>query len=297
MIECFKLYLSKAMLQNYLKIAFRNLTRNKMFSFLNILGLTAGTACCLYILVYVKDQFGYDTNHRNAENIYRIRTQIEFNKDQPTFNSCTVSPPIVPKMKRDFPEIEEYTRVLAFFNVKNNVLGVEGNVQTFSEDKGYLVDSTFFKIFNYHFIEGTAEHSLDAPYTVVLSSAVAKKLFGTEKAINQRIELRNTVIPTTLTVTGVFDESFGKSHLRPNFLVSLNSGGLGEFARNNTDWGGNNFLCGYIKLKANTNAANLEAKFPAFLKQNGAKRLNELGMNKQIFMQPITDINLYSKRY
>jgi putative ABC transport system permease protein len=283
------------MLKNYLKIALRNLTRNKMFSFLNILGLTAGTACCLYILVYVKDQFGFDTHHQNAENIYRLRTQLDFRKDQPVVNTCAVSPPIAPTIKQDFPEVEAYTRVLPFFNVKNNIIGVEGSTQTFSENKGYLVDSTFFKIFNYRFIEGAAEHSLDAPYTIVLSSAIAKKLFGNQKAINKRIQFRNTTTPTTLTVTGVFDETFGKSHLRPNFLVSLNSGGLGEFARNSTEWAGNNFLYGYLKLKSNTNTENLEAKFPALLKQYGAKRLAELGMKKQLFLQPITDINLYSK--
>lgn len=282
------------MLQNYLKIALRNLTRNKMFSFLNILGLTVGTACCLYILMYVKDQFGFDEHHQNAENIYRINTRIE-RKNELTFNGCTVSPPIVPTMQKDFPEVEAHTRVIAFFNVKNNIVGVEGNAQTFSENKGYLVDSTFFKIFNYRFIEGSPEHSLNAPYTVVLSSIMAKKLFGNQKAINKRIQLRNTTIPTTLTVTGVYDETFGKSHFRPTFLVSLNSRGLGEFARSSTEWAGSNFACGYIKLKPNTNSDKLEAKFPALLKQYGAKRLAELGMKKQLFLQPITDINLYSK--
>ena len=282
------------MLRNYLKIALRNLTRNKMFSFLNILGLTVGTACCLYILLYVKNQFGFDKHHQNAENIYRVNTKID-RKNELTFNGCTVSPPIVPTMQKDFPEVEAHTRVIAFFNVKNNIVGVEGNTSTFSESKGYLVDSTFFKIFNYRFIEGSPEHSLDAPYTVVLSSITAKKLFGNQKAINKRIQLRNTTIPTTLTVTGVYDETFGKSHFRPTFLVSLNSGGLGEYARNSTEWAGSNFACGYIKLKPNTNPDKLEAKFPALLKQYGAKRLAELGMKKQLSLQPITDINLYSK--
>ena len=282
------------MFQNYLKIALRNLTRNKMFSFLNILGLTVGTACCLYILMYVKNQFGFDKHHQNAENIYRINTKIE-RKNELTFNGCTVSPPIVPTIQKDFPEVESSTRVIAFFNVKNNIVGVEGSTQTFSENKGYLVDSTFFKIFNCSFVEGSPEHSLDAPYTVVLSSMMAKKLFGNQKAINKIIQLRTTTIPTTLTVTGVYDETFGKSHFRPTFLVSLNSGGLGEYAKNSTEWAGSNFACGYLKLKPNTNPDKLEAKFPALLKQYGAKRLAELGMKKQLSLQPITDINLYSK--
>ena len=287
---------SPTMLLNYFKIAFRNLVRHKMFSSLNILGLTVGTVCCLYILVYVKDQFGYDIHHKDAENIYRLRTIVEFNSgDQPIFNSCTSSPIIAPTMKKDFPEVMEYTRVLNFFTTKNNILGVEGKTETFTDDKGFLVDSTFFKVFNYRFVEGSPEHSLDAPYTVVLSTTVAKKLFGNEKAISKRIKVGNNVNTTTYTVTGVYDENFGKSHLRPSFLVNLNSGGFGEFARNNTEWAGNNFIYAYVKLKPNVNPQSVAAKIPAFLKRYGEKRMAELGMKKQIILQKITDIHLYSK--
>ena len=150
------------MILNYLKIAFRNLVRHKMFSSLNILGLTVGTVCCLYILLYVKDQFGYDTHHKDAENIYRLQTNILHNGgDQPMFNSGTSSPIIAPTMKKDFPEVVEYTLVLNFFTAKNNLLGVEGKTETFIDDKGFLVDSTFFNVFTYQFVEGAPEHSLD----------------------------------------------------------------------------------------------------------------------------------------
>lgn len=287
---------SPTMLINYLKIAFRNLVRHKMFSSLNILGLTVGTVCCLYILLYVKDQFGYDNYHKDAENIYRLQTNILHNGgDQPMFNSGTSSPIIAPTMKKDFPEVVEYTRVLNFFTAKNNLLGVEGKTETFIDDKGFLVDSTFFNVFTYQFVEGAPEHSLDAPYTVVLSKTIAEKLFGQEKAINKRIKVGNNLNTTTLTVTGVYDDSFGKSHLRPSFLVSLNSGGLGEFARNNTEWGGNNFIYSYIKLKPNFNPESVNAKMPALLRRYGGKRIAELGMKKTVSLQKVTDIHLYSK--
>ncbi len=287
---------SPTMLINYLKIAFRNLVLHKMFSSLNILGLTVGTVCCLYILLYVKDQFGYDNYHKDAENIYRLRTNILHNGgDQPMFNSATSSPIIAPTMKKDFPEVVEYTRVLNFFTAKNNLLGVEGKTETFIDDKGFLVDSTFFNVFTYQFVEGAPEHSLDAPYTVVLSKTIAEKLFGQEKAINKRIKVGNNLNTTTLTVTGVYDDSFGKSHLRPSFLVSLNSGGLGEFARNNTEWGGNNFIYSYVKLKPNVNPESVNAKMPALLQRYGGKRIAELGMKKVVFLQKMTDIHLYSK--
>ena len=287
---------SPIMILNYLKIAFRNLVRHKMFSSLNILGLTVGTVCCLYILLYVKDQFGYDNHHKDAENIYRLQTNILHNGgDQPMFNSGTSSPIIAPTMKKDFPEVVEYTRVLNFFTAKNNLLGVEGKTETFIDDKGFLVDSTFFNVFTYQFVEGAPEHSLDAPYTVVLSKTIAEKLFGKEKAINKRIKVGNNINTTTFTVTGVYDDNFGKSHLRPSFLVSLNSGGLGEFARNNTEWAGNNFIYSYVKLKPNVNPESVNAKMPALLQRYGGKRIAELGMKKSVVLQKMMDIHLYSK--
>lgn len=283
------------MIRNYLKIAWRNLLRNKMFSFLNILGLTVGTVCCLYILIYVKNQFGYDTHFKDAENIYRLRSYIEFASDNTALNTATSSPVIAPTMKKVFPEVQEYTRVLNFFTSKSTILGVEGKTETFTEEKGYLVDSTFFKVFDYSFIEGSSEHSLDAPYTAVLSTEIAKKLFGNQKAINQRIKIGNNINTTTYTVTGVFDETNSKSHFQPKFLVNLNSGGLGDFARNDTEWGGNNFMYAYLKLSPHVNPSQLEAKFPSFLKKYGEKRIVELGMKKQLFLQKITDIHLYSR--
>ena len=283
------------MLRNYFKIAFRNLWRNKTFSFLNILGLTTGTVCCLYILIYVKEQLGFDVHHKEAENIYRLRSYIEFGKDQPISNSCTVSPVIAPTLKKDFAEVQEYTRVLSFFTSKNTIISAEGKNETFTEEKGYLVDSTFFKVFSYRFVEGSPEHSLDAPHTAVLSTEIAQKLFGSGKVLNKRIKIGNNENTSTYTITGVYDEKYGKSHLKPKFLVSLNSGGFGEFARSNTEWAGNNFMYAYVKLNSNANPAKLEAKLPAFLNHYGGKRMVELGMKKRLFLQPITDIHLYSK--
>ena len=287
---------SPTMLINYLKVAFRNLVRHKTFSSLNIFGLTVGTVCCLYILAYVKAQFGYDTYHKDAENIYRLRTNIVHNGgDQPMFNSCTSGPVIAPTMKKDLPEVVEYTRALNFFTTKNNILGVVGKTETFIDDKGFLVDSTFFNVFTYRFMEGSPEHSLDAPYTAVLSKTLAKKMFGDEKAINKRIKVGSNINTTIYTVTGVYDDNFGKSHLKPSFVVSLNSGGLGEFARNNTEWGGNNFIYSYVKLKPHVSPESVNVKIAALLQRYGGKRIAELGMQKKVFLEKITDIHLYSK--
>ena len=278
------------MLKNYFKIAWRNIWRNKSFSFLNILGLTAGTVCCLYILLYVKDQYGYDANHDDGGSIYRVRTVIEPKDGTPGFNSATGSPPIAMGMKMDFPEVRAVTRVVYFTNGGNNLLSVVGNDDSFYESKGYLVDSTFFQVFTYKFIEGKPLHSLDEPYTVVLSSAVAKKLFGSNEVLNHQINIGSD----TFRVTGVFDETWGKSHLQPHFIMSMNSGGTGEFVRTNNQWAGQNFVYTYVKLNPNADAALLESKLPAFLERHGADNLRQLSMKKHLHLQKVTDIHLYS---
>src|SRR4030095_12452760 len=137
------------MFKNYFKIAWRNIWRNKSFSFLNILGLTAGTVCCLYILLYVKDQYGYDAHHDDAGSIYRIRTVIEPKDGTPGFNSAASSPPIAMGLKMDFPEVVAATRVVYFTNGGNILLSMVGSDNSFYEPKGYLVDSTFFQVFTY----------------------------------------------------------------------------------------------------------------------------------------------------
>ncbi len=282
------------MIKNYIKIAWRNIWRHKSFSFLNILGLTAGTVCCLYILLYVRDQYGYDVHHDDAGSLYRVRTVIEPKEGVPGFNSATSSPPIAMGMKLDFPEVLAASRIVYFTDGGDNLLSVVGSDNSFYEPKGYVVDSTFFQLFDYKFIEGQPLHSLDEPYTVVLSSAVAKKLFRNNPAINQQINIGNRISGHPFKVTGVFDESWGKSHLQPHFIINMNSGGIGEYVRTNNQWAGQNFIYSYVRLHPNADANLLQSKLPAFLEKHGAENLRELSMKKQLFLQKVTDIHLYS---
>ncbi len=282
------------MIKNYFKIAWRNIWRHKSFSFLNILGLTAGTVCCLYILLYVRDQYGYDVHHDDAGSLYRVRTVIEPKEGVPGFNSATSSPPIAMGMKLDFPEVVAATRIVYFTDGGDNLLSVVGSDNSFYQSNGYLVDSTFFQVFTYKFTEGKPLHSLDEPYTVVLSSAMAKKLFGSNEALNQQISIGNRFSADTFRVTGVFDESRGKSHLQPHFIMSMNSGGIGEFVRTNNQWAGQNFIYTYVKLNPHADEALLESKLPAFLERHGADNLRELSMKKHLHLQKVTDIHLYS---
>lgn len=284
------------MIKNYFKIAFRNLWKNKSFSFINILGLTAGTVCCLYILLYIKEQHGVDKHHHNAASLYRVRTIIERAQGKDVFNSACSSPPIAMAMKRDFPEVVAATRVQYFVDEGDYLLGQVGSDNSFYESKGYLADSTFFQVFDYKFTEGNAVNSLNEPYTVVLSSKVAGKLFGKKSAINEQINISNRQSAHVFKVTGVYDEDFSKSHLKPNLIMNMNSGGLGEFIRNNNQWAGQNFIYTYVRLNPNADADALQAKLPAFLQKYGAENLKESGVKrKDLVLQPVTDIHLHSK--
>ncbi|RKN77983.1 ABC transporter permease [Ulvibacterium marinum] len=278
------------MFKNYLKIAWRNLTKNKQQTIINLLGLTVGTVSCLTILLYVFDQTGYDEHHDNAENIYRVRTFIE-RDGQEDFVSAATGPPTGPAMKADFPEVIEACRI-----VFTDEFGIKPIRATDSEDgyyetNVYLADSTIFKVFAYKFVEGTAKSALSAPNTVALSSVLAKKLFGNEKALNKTVEWGSGEDAQTLTVTGVFDETFGKTHLNPNYIVTMNTPGMGEFIRTMDNFRTNNFVYTYVSLAPGTNAEHLQSKLPDFLKSHGG----ELVADKSIFLQKVTDIHLYSK--
>ncbi|MCB0577146.1 MAG: ABC transporter permease, partial [Saprospiraceae bacterium] len=159
------------MIYTHIKVAWRNLRRHKIFSAINLLGLTTGTACCLYILLYVQDQRSYDKHHRVGERLYRITTELDLPGGNDIKPMATSSPPIAPAMQADFPEVELAARICSPPGVEQNLFRVGDRV--IPEKKGYYADSTFFRLFDYHFLTGDPEHALDMPYSVVLSEKLA----------------------------------------------------------------------------------------------------------------------------
>ncbi|MCB0608494.1 MAG: ABC transporter permease [Lewinellaceae bacterium] len=273
---------------NFLKIAFRNLLKNKSFSLINIFGLTMGTACCLYILFYVRDQRSYDLQHHDAEDLFRVITDLELPGEE-TMHMATSGPPITPAIKAEFPEVEEAARVCSPPGVAQNLFRVGDKV--FYEKKGFLADSTFFRMFDYQFIAGDPIHALDNPFTVVISENLAQKLFNTSDPVGQTVGIGGTGNEDKFQVTGVFTHALGKSHLMPEFFMSMNSGDLGQYIRSNDSWAGNNFVHGYIRLKKGADPKVLEAKLPEFLLRNGADQLRQLNMGKTLHLQPVSEIH------
>ncbi|MCR8561414.1 ABC transporter permease [Mucilaginibacter sp. BJC16-A38] len=277
------------MLKSYLKTAFRFLLKNKTFSFINIFGLAAGTLCCLYILLYVQSQYSYDKQHRDAANIYRVTTDLTLTGDR--HHGAASSPPITPAMKSNFPEIQNYVRV-----IKTDMLGAKEHLlrykeQSFYEKGAFYVDSTFFDMFSYHFVEGHAPHALDEPYSIVLLKPTAVKLFGNQSALGKLININDSYGKHDFKITGVIDESLGKSHLEGNMFISMKSGAAGLSFANNVEWAGNNFLYAYIKLRPGADAKTLEKKLPAFLNLHAGQEMKTLGMTKELHLQQITAIH------
>ncbi|HEY8930864.1 MAG TPA: ABC transporter permease [Mucilaginibacter sp.] len=277
------------MIKSYLKTAFRFLLKNKTFSFINIFGLATGTLCCLYILLYVQDQYSFDKQHKDVAGIFRITTDLGLTGDK--HHGAASSPPISPAIKSNFPEVLTYTRVFApeGFGVKQHLLRYKE--KSFYEEKAYYVDSTFFDIFNYHFAEGQAPHALNNPYDIVLLKSTAVKLFGTESAVGKFININDGFGKHDFRVTGVVDESLGKSHLQANMFINMRSGAGTNIVVLNNEWAGNNFLYAYLKLKPGADAKALEKKLPAFLDKNAGQEMKTLGMTKVLHLQPVAEIH------
>ena len=160
------------MFKNYFKIAFRSLWKNKGYSSINILGLAVGLATCLVIILYIVDELGYDRFYKNANNIYRINSDIRFGGSN--LHITQTSDMMGQLLKKDYPQVEEYTRL---YNNNGNKLLKKGT-DFIDEPRVANVDSTFFRVFDLPAVEGDPKTALDEPNTVVITESVARKYFN-----------------------------------------------------------------------------------------------------------------------
>jgi putative ABC transport system permease protein len=284
---------SEAMLYNYLKIAIRNLVRNKVYSFINIFGLALGVACCLLLALYIQDEVRVDKHHRGLENIYRIITRFESERGLDKLG--TTSPPIAMTLMGEIGEIESAARVLNPPGVGENLIRYGENV--FYESDGFIADSTIFDVLTFDFIEGNRAKSLTGANSVVISEHLAKKLFNDESALNKVISITQGGVTDNFTITGVYGEKH-RSHLKINFIISMMSSGWAAYIRTDpeaaAEWAGNNFVPAYLKLIAGHDKAAVERKMNEVLNKYGAEDMKALGMKKSLSLEPLKDIYLMS---
>jgi putative ABC transport system permease protein len=268
------------MLKNYLLTTFRNISRRKGFSILNILGLSIGLAASLLILQYVKDELSYDDFHKNADRIHRVEFDA-YREGKQIFKCATAFPKVAPTMKATFPEIEDATRL--YLRYGGGVVRYED--VSMKENNVFQAEQNFFSIFSYPLIDGTAK--LDQPNTAIIEEETARKYFGDQSAVGKRIRFGDN---EEYEITGVM-RSPENSHLKFTFLFSYPTLVTlwGESFEN--AWGWYDFY-NYILLKPGSNPAALEAKLPQYIEKNGTRE-GESERTKFV-LQPLSDIHLYS---
>lgn len=268
------------MLQNYIKIAWRNLLRNRTFSAINIVGLAIGLATCLLISLFVLNELSFDRFHEKADRIVRVvfRGTVQGGK----MNEAHVMPPVARTLKADYPEVEEATRLrqggMPQFMIGDKV---------FNEEKMAFADSNFFRVFSFPLVQGDPKTALSQPNTVVLTQSTALKLFGAGNALGKTIQVKGSNVP--LTVTGVMEDMPTNSHFHFDVFTSMAS--LPE--SKSPSWMTSEFFT-YLVLQKGYDYKQLEAKLPQVVeKYMGPQVEKAFGMNYAQFRQKGNDIGLF----
>ena len=281
---------------NFFKIAWRNVLKNKVFSFINVFGLAIGLTCCFLISLYLLNEFSYDSRHPDGEQIYQVGTTF-ISSDRQHSNANTPAP-MAAILKQEFPEVEESVRLIGLFGedktlIKYSISGKEP--VTFYETNGFIADPGFFRFFNYTFKEGRPG-ALDQPNTIVINEEIAHKLFGNEPALNRIIHISSSTNgEADMKITGVIKIPSTPSHINGRFFLSFKGGDIDRYASQSTNLAYNNMFFTYLKLKKGTDAAKLESKFPAFIEKYAGKDLRAAGFSKKQFLTQVRDIHLRSR--
>lgn len=279
------------MIKNYFKIAFKNLLRNKIYSFINIAGLSIGLACAMLIILYVKDEVSYDRFHKNVNNIYRIVSQnIEKNggKGQMQPNTGYLQGP---RFAQNIPEIKYFTRVQS--GNKNIKVGTEVKDQEL-----LYVDSTFFEVFSFPLLSGNRTNCLTDPSSVVLSEDAAKKQFGTTDAIGKIVMLKDDSSFVPHKVTAVAKRCPQNSSIKFEMLLPIKESK--EDALNSENWF-NTFLNTFVVLNSHSNIPAVESKMNKFYNEDSREAIKSLTVKfgseveswkSQYSLQPLLNMHL-----
>ena len=275
------LFWSLEMFKNYLKIAVRLFKRHKGYSFLNLAGLAVGMACCILILLWVRDELSFDRFHSRADRIYRLTYAEEIGGDHAHY---ALAPFISSSVFADeVPEIQAFSRLWkrsGIFKHKDRV---------FEEDDLYYADAGFFDLFDFPLIHGSTATALKEPGSVVLTESIAHKIFGTADPVGKTINLN---ADGDLKVTGVVRDVPANSHFRFNSLISMES--LPENRKVYLqEWlvivGWN-----YILLSDGADPVSVAEKINAVAQRHAGEEARSYGQTMEYFLQPLTDIHLHS---
>lgn len=266
------------MFKNYFITSMRSLMRSKGFSMINIVGLAVGLATVSLISFYVYHELSFDRYHKNADRIFRVVENLR-TENELLFQSVS-SPPMGPRMLKDFPEVENYVR---FENW--NLLADRKGISYYERDC-YIVDSTVFDVFSFNVVNGDRKSMLREPFSIVLTESMAKKYFGDEDPVGQMLKMDYD----QYKVTGVIDDVPENSHFRFSCLISFSTWSRNHKDAEDREWFWNGFHT-YLLLHDAQSADKVRAKMKGFLSKNiekGGMYYEDLPLQSltSIYMEP-----------
>jgi len=275
------------MLQSYLKIALRNLNRQKIYSLINISGLAIGMASFILIMLYVGDELSYDTFHKHTGDVYRVAFEAQIMDD---FLDVAVSAgPLAPAIEASFPEVLDATRMEA----ENESVLISFGQRKFYENNLLYADTGFFSIFSFKLIRGNPSQALAHKYSMVLTESTARKYFNGLDPLGRILRFNDRY---NFMVTGVVEDPPENSHIDFNLIVSFITLEDFPFSERLETWGSLNFLT-YIRLVEDSDPKIIQDKLPIFIANRMGENIDTLAARGIIFnpyLQELTDIHLHS---
>lgn len=282
------------MIKNYLKIAFRSLIKQKIYSVINILGLATGIASCVLIVMFVTDEFSYDTFHQSGDRIYKLALERKYPNHSTYY--AVVPHSFGDVIQKDFPAVETVVKVGGpFGNTGVRYKDARGDEKVFEENFVMAADSNFFKVFHIRIVEGDVSTTLSKPTDVVLTRETATRYFGAIRPIGKSLR----IFDRDYVVSAVCENVPENSHMKFDFLAAWDD----QFIANGQPnfLGFNSHL--YIKLKSGASPGALEAKFPHMVDTYAAAQIETAlqkswddykkeGNGYRYFLQPLTKIHL-----
>jgi putative ABC transport system permease protein len=279
-------YWSTIMFNNYVKVAFRNIAKYRLFSSINIYGLAIGISTCMMIYFWVQQELSYDSFHKNGHRIYRIERELF--RDNLYSRWPIVGGSYKQALIDDFPEVENAMRLW------RREFAIKDHRNYTHRHEMFAVDNSIFQIFDFGLEEGDPETALTDPKTVVLTRENAKKYFGTDDVIGKSLSFELNGEQTDFKVTGILQEVPKNSHVHFDMLISISTYPAERFR----EWR-SNYLYTYVLLNENTKKSELEGKLKSFvsnrLESNYGDLLSQgLSIHEVLKMHlfPITDIHL-----
>jgi len=274
------------MFKNYFKIAWRNLTRNKTYSIINVAGLSLGIASSILIFTIVAFHLSFENFNHNKSRIYRIVTEVHGDN---VFYSRGTPSPLAKAIRNDYTFAEKAVRVAVFWNMSVNIPSSKNEIKKFNEENGIAITtSDFFDIFNFPLAQGNILTALSEPNTAIITQKLATKYFGNEDAMGKIIRINNTA---DFKITGILKNiPLNTDRTQEIYVSDKNLKDFSAWQASEDNWGGfSSETNTFVLLKPGVTAASLEKVFPQLMQKYYANNVN-----KNVFkfkMQPLNDIH------